>query len=263
MSRASSSRVAIESRMPRINCADIAMRPTRLPRIAAIGASSTGGRSTARPGSARRKLLTQAISGRSRTTWRNDRMMPIASTPRISALRPGLARNATWICLCSRNATSAQRTTNTSIRNRKMRGEESLSGSVSDAIWFCGRCEAFAQYATVREQGKIGRPALRIMRQIELKLRPGSAGFSGLVRDLERAQHFAVDDLVARDDMALVQDGVATIEIGDKAARLAHQDDARRHIPGRYIALPIAVEAPGGDPGEIERGGAELAQAAG
>ena len=29
--------------MPRINCADIAMRPMRLPRIAAIGASSTGG----------------------------------------------------------------------------------------------------------------------------------------------------------------------------------------------------------------------------
>ncbi len=43
-------------------CADIAMRPMRSPRIAAIGASSTGGRSTAMPGSARRKLLTQATS---------------------------------------------------------------------------------------------------------------------------------------------------------------------------------------------------------
>ena len=53
----------MELRMPRINCDDIAMRPMRLPRIAAIGASSTGGRSTARPGSARRKLLTQEISG--------------------------------------------------------------------------------------------------------------------------------------------------------------------------------------------------------
>ena len=41
------------------------------PRIAAIGASSTGGRSTARPGSARRKPLTQATSGNSRITWRN------------------------------------------------------------------------------------------------------------------------------------------------------------------------------------------------
>ena len=40
------------------------MRPTRSPRIAAIGASSTGGRSTARPGSARRKPLTQATSGK-------------------------------------------------------------------------------------------------------------------------------------------------------------------------------------------------------
>ena len=77
---------------------EIAMRPTRSPRIAAIGASSTGGRATARPGSARRKPLTQATSGNRRITCRNASRMPISSTPMISALRPGLAMKATMIC---------------------------------------------------------------------------------------------------------------------------------------------------------------------
>jgi hypothetical protein len=45
--------------------------------MAAIGASSVGSRATARPGSARRKLLTQATSGNSRMTRWNDRMMPM------------------------------------------------------------------------------------------------------------------------------------------------------------------------------------------
>ena len=43
---------------------EIDMRPMRSPRSAAIGASSTGGRSTARPGSARRKPLTQRDLGK-------------------------------------------------------------------------------------------------------------------------------------------------------------------------------------------------------
>ena len=51
---------------------------------------------------------------------------------------------------------------------------------------------------------------------------------------------------------------IAAVEVGDKAAGLAHQDDARRHIPGLKVALPVAVEPAGGDPGEVERGGAEL-----
>src|SRR5581483_1782285 len=41
---------------------------------------------------------------------------------------------------------------------------------------------------------------------------------------------------------------------------LAHQDQAGGDVPGRQVALPIAVEASGRDPGEIERGGAEAAQ---
>jgi hypothetical protein len=99
MSRASSSRVAMESSRPRMVVEEIAMRPVRPPRIAAIGASSTGGRSTASPGSAVRKPFTQFTSANRRTTWRKASTMPISSTPMISAFNPGLAMNATPICL--------------------------------------------------------------------------------------------------------------------------------------------------------------------
>ena len=44
-------------------CVDMAMRPMRSPSSVAIGASSTGVRSTSIPGSAMRKVLTQRISG--------------------------------------------------------------------------------------------------------------------------------------------------------------------------------------------------------
>ena len=49
---------AEQSSKPCMVCEEIDIRPARSPRIAAIGASKTGGRSTASPGSARRKLLT-------------------------------------------------------------------------------------------------------------------------------------------------------------------------------------------------------------
>ena len=58
-------------------------------------------------------------------------MMPINSTPPISALRPGLAKNAAMICLLITTATSAHSTRNTSIRTRKIRGEDSLLSSIS------------------------------------------------------------------------------------------------------------------------------------
>jgi hypothetical protein len=107
------------------------MRPMRSRRIAAIGASSTGARSTARPGSARRKLLTQAISGNSRSTWRNASRMPIKSTPMIRALSPGLARNAAQIWRLRTTTSSAPMVRKTSIRTRKIRGEDTLNGSSS------------------------------------------------------------------------------------------------------------------------------------
>jgi hypothetical protein len=80
-------------------CAEIAMRPTRSPRIVAIGASSTGGRATARPGSAMRKPLTQLTSGNRRMTCRNANATPISATRMMTEFSPGLARNAAHTCL--------------------------------------------------------------------------------------------------------------------------------------------------------------------
>ena len=88
--------------------------------------------------------------------------------------------------------------------------------------------------------------------------RPVAAGLlAGL---LEQPQQFAVHGVVAGGDVALVRHGVAAVEIGDEAAGLAHQDHAGGHVPRRQIALPIGIEPAGGDPGEVERGGAEAAQ---
>ena len=59
MSRASSRRAAIESRMPRIILRGDRHAPDAVAQQDRHGASSTGGRSTARPGSASRNPLTQ------------------------------------------------------------------------------------------------------------------------------------------------------------------------------------------------------------
>src|ERR1700749_257803 len=60
-------------------------------------------------------------------------MMPTSSTTPISALSPGLAKKAWMICLYSTTVISAQSTRNTSIRTRKIRGEDSLVSSTSMA----------------------------------------------------------------------------------------------------------------------------------
>src|SRR6266851_7859236 len=76
----------------------------------------------------------------------------------------------------------------------------------------------------------------------------------------DQAQQRALHRLIARDDVGLSEHVVAAVEIGHEAARLAHDQQARRHVPGREVALPVGVEPAGGDPGEIERRGAEAAQ---
>src|ERR1700733_14596613 len=58
----------------------------------------------------------------------------MTSTRMIRALSAGLDMKAISICLCSKKTITANSATNTSIRNRKMRGEDSLSGSISIAI---------------------------------------------------------------------------------------------------------------------------------
>ena len=67
--------------------------------------------------------------------------------------------------------------------------------------------------------------------------------------------------LVAGDDVACGEHRVAAVGIADEAAGFAHQEHAGGEVPRREVALPIGIEAAGGDPGEIERRGAEAAQA--
>src|SRR6516162_4214167 len=60
-------------------------------------------------------------------------MMPIRSTIPIRAFRPGLAKKASTICLYKTTATSAHSTRNTSMRTRKIRGEDNLFSAISMA----------------------------------------------------------------------------------------------------------------------------------
>ena len=53
----------------------------------------------------------------------------------------------------------------------------------------------------------------------------------------------------------------AAVGVGDPAAGLGDQQQARGDVPGVEVALPVAVEAAGGDPGEVQRRGAEAADA--
>ncbi len=113
---------------------EIAIWPLRAPSMVAMGASSTGGFSTAMPGSARRKVLTQRASRKRRITCRNDRTTPMRPTATITPLRPGLAMKAVCTSRCSTNTTRPTSARNTSMRNRKIRGDETLKGSSSRAI---------------------------------------------------------------------------------------------------------------------------------
>src|SRR6266702_196735 len=51
------------------------------------------------------------------------------------------------------------------------------------------------------------------------------------------------------------------VDVANRPARLAHHDQAGGDVPGLEVAFPIAIEAAGGDEGEVEGGGAEAAEA--
>src|SRR5207237_7926317 len=78
---------------------------------------------------------------------------------------------------------------------------------------------------------------------------------------LQGAQQLAVDRLIAGGHVAGQVRGLVAVEIGDVTSCLAYQDRARRHVPRRYVALPIAVDTSRRDPRQVESGGAETAQA--
>ena len=92
MSRLSSRRVAIESRIERIEVVEMTEEEAR-PSSAFIGASSTGSVAS----EPARKELTQRTSRNSRTTWVKASRMPTISTPKIRPLRPGLVLKAVEI----------------------------------------------------------------------------------------------------------------------------------------------------------------------
>src|SRR5712692_3482163 len=89
---------------------------------------------------------------------------------------------------------------------------------------------------------------------------PSGSG-SGFARFPEHPHQLAVQGLVAGDNVAGQEWGLAALEVGDEAAGFTHQDETRRDVPGRKVALPVGIEAPGRQPGKVERGGPEPAQA--
>ena len=82
-----------------------------------------------------------------------------------------------------------------------------------------------------------------------------------LPQRLENLHQFAVHEFIAADHVAGLERVARAVDAADDAAGFAHHDLAGRHVPGLQIALPIAVEAAGGDEGHVERGGAEPAEA--
>ena len=70
-----------------------------------------------------------------------------------------------------------------------------------------------------------------------------------------------MDRIVAGEHLDIADCLRTPAPVGDKAARLAHQQTARGGIPRLETAFPEALIAPGRDPGEIERGGAKAADA--
>src|SRR6478752_2936952 len=67
--------------------------------------------------------------------------------------------------------------------------------------------------------------------------------------------------VVPRDDLLGADRQRAPAIVADEAARLAHQQAARGGVPRLQVAFPESVVPPGSDPREIERGGAEAANA--
>src|SRR5262249_36928153 len=110
--------------------------------------------------------------------------------------------------------TSAHRMRNTSIRTRKMRGEDSLKGSRSRAMG----CSA----------GRNSAPNMAQPRRNETMTPPQSAA-CGL---LQHPQKVAMHGLVAGDDVALGEHRIAAVEVAHVAAGLAHDNGAGRHVPG-------------------------------
>src|SRR5438552_4874517 len=82
-----------------------------------------------------------------------------------------------------------------------------------------------------------------------------------LSKRFQYLHQLGMHELIAAHHIARLQRILMAIHARDEAAGFAHHDLAGRDVPGLQIALPVAVEAAGGDKGEVERGGTEATEA--
>src|SRR5688572_17876043 len=157
----------------------------------------------------------------------------------MTAFKPGLARKASQICLCSTITISAHKIKKTSIRTRKMRGDESFRISTSCAIAFQINADVWPslwhRHGERKQRGCRYRPKTR---------KCGGINRGELIEAAQGLEQVAVNCLIAGDDAAARQHGVLALQIGDIAAGLAHQQNSRCHIPRGKVAFPVTVEAP-------------------
>ena len=123
----------MESRMARVVWVERPRAPAPALSIAAIGASRRGMPGVL-PVWAPVSELTQWISRKRRNTCWKANSEPIARTPRMSPLRPGLALKASSICLYRIRTTNPTSARNAAMPTRKMRGDVSRRMSESIAM---------------------------------------------------------------------------------------------------------------------------------
>src|ERR687897_317831 len=75
-------------------------------------------------------------------------------------------------------------------------------------------------------------------------------------RLLKHFHHGFVDEAVGGEDGRGVDAEGGAVVVGAAPAGLADEERAGGHVPGAQALFPEALEAPGGDVGEVERGGA-------
>src|SRR5262249_30619333 len=76
----------------------------------------------------------------------------------------------------------------------------------------------------------------------------------------QNLHQLAVDELVAAHDVSGHHRIAGGVDVADRTSGFANHDQAGGDVPGVQVAFPVAVEAAGGDEGEVEGGGAEAAQ---
>src|SRR6516162_507861 len=77
---------------------------------------------------------------------------------------------------------------------------------------------------------------------------------------LKKLEQFVVHGLVAGDDRAGLHHRVVAVDVADKSAGFAYQQESSSDIPRRDVALPIGIDAAGRDPGEVKGGRSKPAQ---